>query len=469
MNGRPWALLGLAVAAAARAAEPASLPDSTASGRRAAAITIYSGDFALVREIRELELDRAVAATMRVLDVPARLDPRTVHVRPVSGPGELAVLEQNYRTGLLSPQELLERYVGREVELVEQAEDLTTRTTRATLLSLEGGPVYRIGDRVVIGQTGKVLLPELPPDLVARPTLFWTLRASQPGRHRVELSYLTEGMSWSADYVAVLDSGGRKADLTGWVTVENRCGAGYTDAALELVAGDVRRVGRHEPLAAARAEAAAAPSFAEEPFFEYHVYGLERPATLADGDALQLRLLEARGVPVTKRFLLVGSPSWHRAKMEAASRDQRPSVVLEIRNARQSGLGVPLPRGVLRVYERDGTGAERFAGENRIGHTAKDETLRVEVGSAFDLVAERVQTEYRAISPRQSEASLRISIRNHKDEDVTVTVREPVGGDFQVLEASHPWKKPDAGTVEFDVPVPRAGETALTYRVSVRW
>lgn len=469
MNGRSWALLGVMAAAGASAAEPVSFPDSTASGRRAAAITIYGANFALVREIRELDLDRAATGTMRVLDVPARLDPRTVHVRPLSGPGELAVLEQSYRTGLLSPDKLLERYVGREVEIVEQAEDLTTRTTRATLLSLEGGPVYRIGDRVVIGQTGKVLLPELPGDLVARPTLLWTLRAGRAGPHRVELSYLTEGMSWSADYVAVLEHDGRKADLTGWITVDNHCGAGYSDAALELVAGDVRRVGRPELPAVARAEAAAAPSLAEEPFFEYHAYGLDRPATLRDGDAVQLRLLEARSVPVTRRFLLVGSPSWHRAKADGLQRDQRPSVLLEMRNARESGLGVPLPRGVVRVYEKDGAGAERFVGEDRIGHTPQDEMLRVEVGSAFDLVAERVQTDYRSVSPRQSEASLRISIRNHKDEDVTVTVREPVGGEFQVLESSHPWKKLDAGTLEFDVPVPRGRETALTYRVSVRW
>lgn len=469
MNGRSWTLLGLMAAVGAAAAEPVSFPDSTASGRRAVSITIYGGDLALVREVRELELGSAAIGTMRVLDVPARLDPRTVHVRPLAGPGDLAVLEQSYRTGLLSPDKLLDRYVGREVEIVEQAQDLTTRTTKATLLSLEGGPVYRIGDRVVIGQTGKVLLPELPDDLLARPTLFWTLRAGRAGQRRVELSYLTEGISWSADYAVVLERGGRMADLTGWVTVDNRCGAGYADAALELVAGDVRRVGRPGSVAMARAEGAAAPSFAEEPFFEYHVYSLERPATLRDSEALQLRLLEAQDVPATKRFVLLGSPSWHRAKMDGAARDQRPAVVLEIRNSRESGLGIPLPQGVVRVYERGGNGAERFAGEGRIGHTPKDETLRVEVGSAFDLVAERVQTDYRSVSPRQSETSLKISIRNHKDEDVTVTVREPMAGEFQILESSHPWRKADAGTIEFDVPVPRDRETVLTYRVSVRW
>jgi hypothetical protein len=460
---------------AAAAQEPATLPDSTAADRTSAAVTVYNVNLALVRETRSLKIDRAGVAGLRFMDVPSAINPKTVHLKSLTAPSSLSVLEQNYEYDLISPEKLLEKYLGKEVEVVEQAQDLTTRTSKATLLSLNGGPVYRIGDRIVLNQTGKVTLPSVPADLVARPTLTWTLRSDTPGAHEVEASYLTDGMNWSADYVAVADAEDKSVDFTGWVTIENRSGATYRDATLKLVAGDVRRV---TPQAAPeyggmRAEiksmAMAPPQFAEESFFEYHLYTLERPTTIKDNQTKQISLLQATGVPMVKRLLLAGQPTWYRNRYGSISKDEKVQVVLEIKNTKEARLGIPLPKGIVRVYKKDRSGAEQFVGEDAVDHTPKDETVKLKVGEAFDLVADRTQTDYKVLSPHQSESAFEIAIRNHKEEDALVTVREPLGGDWEIVQSSQAYKKLDAGTIEFDVKVPKGQEVKLTYRARITW
>ena len=456
----------------AGAAEPS---ESTAADRSSVAVTVYNVDLALVRETRTLDVDRAGEGTMRFMDVPSAINPRTVHLKPLAG-AAVTVLEQNYEYDLISPDKLMEKYVGKEVEIVEQAEDLTTRTTKAILLSTANGPVYRVGDRIVLGQPGRVTLPDLPKDLVARPTLVWTLSAAKSGKHDVEASYLTDGMNWSADYVAVANADDTKADLTGWVTVENRSGAAYENATLKLVAGDVRRVTPRDEARYRKAMredvmmAAAAPEqFREESFFEYHLYTLERPTTLKENQTKQISLFQVTGVPVEKKLVLRGEPYYFRSEGGTLTQNEKVKVFLELVNDEASGLGMPLPKGTVRVYKKDASGAEQFAGEDSIDHTPKDERVKLFVGEAFDVVADRTQTEWRMLSPRESESSYKIAIRNRKDQDVTVVVREPVGGDWRLLESSREGKKVDAGTLEFAVPVPKGKETVLTYRVAVRW
>jgi hypothetical protein len=367
----------------------------------------------------------------------------------------------------------MEKYVGREVEVVEQAQDLTTRVSKATLLSVNGGPIYRVGDRIVLGLTGKVTLPELPKDLVASPTLVWTVNAAKAGPRTVEASYLTDGLNWAADYVAVVDADDKLADLTGWVTIDNRSGASFENATLKLVAGDVRRVAPEQVyqedmrLQAARAPKAA--GFQEESFFEYHLYTLDRPSTIKNNQTKQISLLQATGVALNKKLLLVGQPWFYRNQGGTLTQNEKVAVVLEMKNAKETGLGMPLPKGTVRVYKKDRSGAEQFVGEDAIDHTPKDEMVRLHVGDAFDVVADRTQSEWRALSPRQSESSYTISIRNRKEENVVVTVREPVGGDWTLLSSSIPGTKVDAGTLEFQVPVPKGQEVKLTYRVRVSW
>jgi hypothetical protein len=411
---------------------------------------------------------------MRFMDVPSAINPRTVHLKGLGGPG-VAVLEQNYEYDLISPDKLMEKYVGKEVEIVEQAEDLTTRTVRATLLSTTNGPVYRVGDKIVLGQPGRVVLPELPGDLVARPTLVWTLKTPKAGKQEVEASYLTDGMNWSADYVAVVNADDTLADLTGWVTVDNRSGAAFENATLKLVAGDVRRITppSYAQAKMMRAEIAmAAPEadqFREESFFEYHLYTLERPTTLKQNQTKQITLLQGANIPVEKKLVLAGNPWYYRNKGGTLAQNEKCKVFLEFRNDRASGLGMPLPKGTVRVYKRDASGAEQFAGEDAIDHTPRDERVSLFVGEAFDVVADRVQTDWRSVSPRESESSYKISIRNRKDEAASVIVREPVGGDWKVISSSHPARKLDAGTIEFVVPLQKGQEVDLTYRVNVRW
>jgi len=466
-------VVALAFVAAAYASDPATLPDSTAADRTSVAVTVYNQNLALVRETRSLPLDKTGVATLRFMDVPSKINPRTVHVQALSAAGP-AVLEQNYEYDLISPEKLMEKYVGREVEVVEQADDLTTRAVKATLLSTNGGPVYRIGDRIVIGQGGKVTLPDLPDDLVARPTLVWTLDVPKAGASPAEVSYLTDGMNWSADYVAVVDADDKKAGLSGWVTIDNHSGATFKDATLKLVAGDVRRVApdrlmEYEASAKVMRMAAGAPQFQEESFFEYHLYTLDRPTTVKDNQTKQLSLFSAGSVPVTKKLLLTGNTGWFRSALGTGLPSEKVAVVLEIINAQSAGLGIPLPKGTVRVYKKDKSGAEQFVGEDAIDHTPKDETIRLHVGDAFDIVAERAQTDFKAVSPRQNESAWTISLRNRKDEDIVVTVREPMGGDWTLLSSSIPGKKIDQQTLEFMVPVPKGKETKLTYRVALRW
>jgi hypothetical protein len=461
------------VGAIVLASDPATLPDSTASDRTSVSVTVYNQNLALVRETRTLKLDRTGVGTLRFMDVPSQINPRTVHVQPLSGGGP-SVLEQNYEYDLISPEKLMEKYVGRDVEIVEQALDLTNRTVKATLISTNGGPVYRIGDRIVIGQTGKVTLPDLPAELVARPTLVWTLNAEKAGATPAEVSYLTDGMNWSADYVAVVDADDKKAGLSGWVTIDNHSGASFKDATLKLVAGDVRRLQPQQVMEGAflqrsMAKAAGAPQFQEESFFEYHLYTLDRPTTVKDNQTKQLSLFTAPSVPVTKKLLLTGDYNLYRNSLGTGAQPQKVAVVLEIVNAQAGGLGMPLPKGPVRVYKKDKSGAEQFVGEDAIDHTPKDETIRLHVGDAFDVVAERSQTDFKAVSPRQNESAWSLSVRNRKDEDIVVTVREPMGGDWTLLSSSLPGKKVDQQTLEFEVPVPKGKEVKLTYRVALRW
>ncbi len=302
----------------------------------------------------------------------------------------------------------------------------------------------------------------------------WTLDARKAGKHEIEASYLTSSITWSADYVAVVDADDREAGLNGWVTIDNRAGATFENATLKLVAGDVRRVRPAVPMEAMamRADMAmksGAAQFGEESFFEYHLYTLDRPTTIKDRQTKQLSLFQAAGIPVTKRLLLVGQPHFYRGQYGTISQNEKVAVVLELVNSERSGLGIPLPKGTVRVYKKDSSGAEQFVGEDSIDHTPKDETVRLRVGDAFDVVADRTQTDYRAISPREAEGAYEVSIRNRKAEPVTVTVREPIGGDWRIVTSSLPGKKLDAATIEFEVPVPAGQEVKLTYRVRVRW
>jgi len=339
--------------------------------------------------------------------------------------------------------------------------------------------VLKIGDRIETGLPGRIVFDGVPTNLRDRPTLVTDLVNRRAGPQDLELSYLTGGLAWKADYVAELNADDSGLDLNGWVTLTNRSGTAYANAKLQLVAGDVNRV-RDEMVRAkgegrmALAAAAPAEPMSQEALFEYHLYTLNRPTTLADNQTKQVALLGATGVPVTKELLVQGADYYYRSSVGDIGQKLKAGVYVEFANKETSHLGMPLPKGVVRVYKRDSAGNAQFVGEDRIDHTAKNETVRLRLGEAFDVTADKKQTDFRRREPANKasyvmESAYEIVLRNAKPEAVTVTVREPVPGDWQVLEENQPHKKVAAGTAEWRIKVPAEGSTTLKYRVLVRY
>jgi len=432
------------------------------------ALTIYNGNLGLVKDIRELALPLGTS-DVKFMDVAALIDPTSVHLKSLKDANGLRILEQNYEYDLLNPQKLLDKFVGKKVRLMTADGNLID----AVLLSNNNGPIYEINGQIHLGHPGRVILPGIPENLIAKPTLVWLLqnRIGQP--QRVEASYLTSGISWKADYVIVLNPKDDGGDLSGWVTIDNKSGATYTDAALKLVAGDVHRtLPRPEMramLESAAKAAPASPQFQEESFFEYHLYSLDRRTTIKQNQTKQITLMDAANIPITKELRFYGGSQYFRSPISQSIPNQKVSVYLEIANTEKNHLGVPFPQGTVRVYKASSDGSLQFIGEDAIDHTPKDEKVRIKMGEAFDVVAERTQRDWKKIAQGVYETEWDIQLRNHKTEDVQVTIVEPVPGDWEVIKSSHPYEKAEAHTLRFKVDVPKDGKTTVNYRVRMRW
>jgi hypothetical protein len=480
---KPFALAALATAlyaAGVSAQSPvAQEKRSTLADQQAVAVTIYNEDLALVKDTRKLALD-AGPNRLALREVSGKMRPETAQLRSLSAPGSFELLEQNFDFDLLTPAKLLEKYVGRTVRVVKTHPTTGEETVEtAEVLSANGGVVLRIGDRIETGVPGRIVYDGVPANLRDRPTLVTELRNKQAGTQTLELSYLSGGLSWQADYVAELNADDSALDLNGWVTLTNRSGTAYPNAKLQLVAGDVNRVRqelRPQPMdrsMLAKAAPAAAP-MEQEALFEYHLYTLNRPTTLADNQTKQVALLNATGVPVRKELLLQGSDYYYRSSVGDIGQKMKTGVFVEFFNRENANLGMPLPKGVVRVYKRDRAGNAQFVGEDRIDHTPKNEKVRLKLGEAFDVTADKKQTDFKRREKTNQasyvfESAYEIVLRNAKTEAVSVTVREPVPGDWSMLEESAPHKKVAAGTAEWQLNVPAGGSTTLKYRVVVRY
>ena len=443
---------------------------SSAADRKEVSITVYNQNFGLVREVRELSLGTGQVA-LAFKDVASKIQPETVSIKAAGG--GLSVLEQNYRFDLLTPQKLLEKHVGRQVKLHRYNERLgKEQSYNAELLSVAGGtPVYKIGGEVTYGFPGRVSFPSVPDNLMSKPTLVWLLENKRP-KQRVEVTYLTRNMTWKADYVFVINDKDTLGDLTGWVTLNNTSGASYEGAKLKLVAGDVQRVSDGTRYPSGKAWAASGKSkrqFNEEGFFEYHLYTLSQPTDVLENEQKQVTLLEAQNAKVKKKLIYYGQQYWYRSRYGEVQKNQKVGVYLDLDNSTQNGLGIALPKGIVRVYKADKSGAKQFIGEDSIDHTPRDERVRIKMGEAFDVVGDRKQMSWRTFGSCTSESQWEIELRNHKDTAERVEVFEPVGGDWTVLDSTHPHKKKDAFTFTFDVNVPARGKTKISYRVRVRW
>jgi hypothetical protein len=455
--------------ATAQVAAAASIP-ITRETQKDVMVTIYNGNLGLVKDLREIRLPAGLHE-VQFMEVAAQIDPTTVHLRSLTDPTGLRILEQNYEYDLISSQKLLEKYVGRKVRLY--GHDGTYH--EATLLSTNG-PVYDINGQIHLGHNGRVVLPALPDNLVSQPTLKWLLRNQADRPQRVEASYLTGGITWRADYVMVINANDSKTDLTGWVTVDNKSGATFGNAALKLVAGDVnrardsRREGRMMDIAAkAASPAAATQEFASEGLFEYHLYTLDGRTTIKDNQTKQLTLMSAADVPVKKELIYYGAQEYYRNAYGMPVSNQKVAAYLEIRNTKENRLGLPLPKGKVRVYKADTSGSQQLIGEDWIDHTPKDERVRIKMGEAFDVVGERVQKDWKRIGSNLYEIEWEITLRNHKKEAVTVEVIEPMPGDWEILRSTQPHEKLEALTARWKIPVPKEGAATLGYRTRVRF
>jgi len=452
---------------------------STLADQQEVAVTIYNEDLALVRDQRQVTLPKGITE-LALREVSARIRPETALLRSLTHPGGLAILEQNFDFDLLTPRKLLEKYVGKEVQLVrthpESGED---RYETARVLAANDGVVLQVGDRIETGVPGRLIFPDVPGNLRDRPTLVVSLDNAQAGQQTTELSYLTGGLGWRADYVAELNQGDTALDLSGWVTLTNQSGTTYRNALLQLVAGDVNRVReemhlRGDVMMEATMAKAAAPQMREEGLFEYHLYTLQRPTTIRDNQTKQVALLNAAAVAVRKEFRLQGSPYYYRGQQGDLGQKLKVGVFVEFDNRKTDHLGLPLPKGIVRVYKQDQQGRPQFVGEDRIDHTPENETVRLKLGDAFDVTADRKQTDFRKLSGDsrynyQFESAYEIKLKNAKDEAVTVTVAEPVPGDWRMLQESHPHSKASADTALWKITVPAKGEAVLTYRVEVNY
>ena len=441
-------------------------------------VTVYNSNIALVRDVRQLTLPNGLFG-LKFEDIAATVNPATVHFRSLTEPEKLRVIEQNYEYDLLEPAKLLHKYVGKEVTLLRtywengapKHEDV-----KAILLADNNGPVWKIGNDIVTGlPTDGYRFPEVPPNLYERPTLLLSLENSGPRKQQIEASYLAQNLSWNADYILTVGRDDKAADLDGWVTLTNGSGTAFHNARLQLVAGDLNRLPTNGRAPAAMAAlvggvAKAAPQFQQESFSEYHLYTLGRRTSLEDKETKQISLLQGTGVPTEKIFVVNGQNRYYRSAQNPGSPQKDPVLVYyKFKNEQKAGLGAPMPAGNVRVYQKDSKGGVLFIGEDRVDHTPKDEMVTVHIGNAFDIVAERKQTDYKRIDTHTWEIEYEITLRNHKDSPVVVEVNEPIGGDWEMLSSTYKATKTAAFAAQFQVPVEKDGTSVLTYRIRAKW
>ena len=485
-------LLALALMAAGTI-QAAEERQSNAAEQIGLAVTIYNSDLALVKDARRVKVVNG-ENLLAWRDVSAQIQPETALLRTLDG-RRISLLEQNFDFDLLTPQKLLEKSVGESVRVIRHQPITGVEISEyATVLSANNGVVLKFSDRVetALPNPGRLAFPAVPPYLRDRPTLSMLFKtevstpffagAKTPVDQDMELSYLTAGMTWKADYVAELSTKEDSVDLNGWVTLTNTSGTTYNNARLQLVAGSVNRVQpEREPVPMmAKTMVDRAQPMQEEGLFEYHLYTLDRLTTLMDNQTKQVALLSAQKVPVDKEYRLSGDEWYYGSQQGDLGKKLKPGVYMEFTNKAEkgeaAGLGVPLPKGVVRVYKKDSAGRAQFIGEDRIDHTAKGETIKLKLGEAFDITAEKKQVDFQklaapAFNARGSliETAYQLEIRNAKTEKVVVTVVEPISGEWQMLQESHPHRKANARQAVWDVPVPAEGKAMLSWRVRVKY
>lgn len=424
-------------------------------------ITIYNDQLGVVRDVRSIDIPRG-ASKLQISNVAALLNPATVKIN-LRG----KVLEQNYQYDLVSANKILQRYIDRKVDFIDEQGNLIS----GTLLSVQGGTAVvrkEDGGLNMLSDMGKyrISVDELPGGLITRPTLVWSITADRAGKQDVELIYQTAGMSWQAEYVAVLKDKDTRMDLNAWVNLTNTSGTSFQNARLKLVAGTVNRIQPEIPryrmedgfvMAASPYEMG---QFESGGLFEFYMYTLQRPTDLLNNESKQIALFDVTNVPVTKRYR-------YSEEMTRGMGSSDPvSVQVDFVNSALNGLGMPIPKGIVRMNQSTGESLE-FIGEDRIQHTPKDETISIALGKAFDVLGETTLTEQKRISDKVMESSYTIVLKNRKDTAVTIEVERQMGTNWDITRKSHAFRRLNAQRVAFDIRVPANSEVRLTYTVRV--
>jgi hypothetical protein len=414
-------------------------------------VTVYNSDLGVVHEVRELEFKSGIGQ-LAFRDVPSKIDPTSVGFRTIGARSSVNILEQNYQFDLVSPEKLYDRFIDRNIELISNdgkihSGKLLTFSSSAVTLQDEHGRIQIVR----LNEISNTNLPELPEGLITRPTLFWKYFSTISGKSKCEVSYQTSGISWHAEYVAVLDDAEENIDLSGWSSIDNRSGKTYQDATLKLVAGEINRAQQPQSKRIYRSAMTAQAmdfesGFQEKAFFEYHLYTLPRPSTIANNEIKQLSLFEPASTGVTKEYYFMVDRG-----------EKNAEVKLRFVNSKDAGLGMPLPAGRVRVYKNDSDGSTILLGEDNLRHTPKDEEILLTLGKAFDLVVEETTLARRKITDRVTETDFRIELRNRKDEDVSINVVKYLGKYWKITKTTHDFEKKSASKVQFKIPV-KAGE-----------
>ena len=456
------------------------------------AVTAYNVDRAVIKDTRQIVLAEG-ENWVKFADVAALIDPTSVHLASTGGK-EFEIVEQNFDYDLVGDAKLLSKYLNEPVEIVDRdGRKYQGKLLAGARLNIDqkGSINYSYGNIILENKSGSlsivfameiadVRFHKLPEGLITKPTLNWKIVSSESGERDCEIAYMTKGMTWRADYILLLRKNKQKVDLSGMVTIDNRTGATYENAGLKLVAGDVHvveekpdvyadyKVARSSVVAGAMP---AKPQFKEKEFFEYHLYTLQRRATLKDNETKQIDFIDARDINVERIYVYDGAVFPRNRDADSpfygTETNKKVDVYLEFKNSKENHLGVPLPKGKMRIKGVDKSGQEQYLGEDTIEHTPKDEKLLIKVGVAFDLIGERKQTNFKRIDGHTIEEAYEIAVRNHKREDVTVRVVEHLYryADWEIVESSHPFVKLDSKTMEFRINIPSGEQTVVTYLV----
>jgi len=447
-------------------------------------MTIYNENLSLIREERTIDIPRGMSHVV-IPEIPATIDGTSLHFRSLLDPDAVRVLEQNYQYDLVSREKLLQRYIGKDIQFGNATGKLLA-TGPQSFSGSDLGLVAEINGKIELMPSGQISLPKLPEGLILKPQLDWLVTNTRPGEHKVEISFLAGQLSWDANYVALLNKSENSIDLTGWVTLTNRSGTSFHNAGLKLVAGDVNLVRDQFRQGFAKAAGVvaneAAPQFKQTDLFEFKLYTLQRRTDVDNNETKQIELVTGHDVSAKKTFIYDGladqwqywynSPSYRTEKGYGQQSNPKVGVYVTFKNDEKSGLGIPLPKGKIRVYKDDEDGKEQFIGEDQIDHTPKDEEIRLYLGNAFDLVGERAQTDFRVpVSGHVVEETFTIKVRNHKKEPVDVQIYEHAWrwNEWEITKSSSEYVKVDQSTIRFPVKIEKDEEKVVTYTIRYTW